>query len=189
MSGKTIRSFNGKPSEPTPVPSETPFAVQPDPPSTPRTEPEPLTGREAALRELLREAIEIVHQTDSIRSHADPNDKTGWNVHGIETCEDRLCMDALAALAPSDPDWLDPDWLDPDWLFVLKATHPIGGVFTAMPASNVERVCEVARRRLGEGPQSEKERLAQSLRDGDEQTFIAAIRKANRPTLGEVPHG
>ena len=55
-----------------------------------------------ALTALLREAIEAVHQTGSIRDHADPNDKTGWNVHGIETCEDALCVDALAALEPHD---------------------------------------------------------------------------------------
>ena len=46
--------------------------------------------------ELIRELAETVHQTGLIRDHADPNDKTGWNVHGIETCEDSLCVDALA---------------------------------------------------------------------------------------------
>lgn len=51
-----------------------------------------------ATRSLLREAIETVHQTGSIRDHSDPNDTTGWNVHGIETCADPLCVDALAAL-------------------------------------------------------------------------------------------
>jgi hypothetical protein len=45
---------------------------------------------------LIGELAEVVHQTDSLRSHADPNDKTGWNLHGIETCADPLCVDALA---------------------------------------------------------------------------------------------
>jgi hypothetical protein len=38
------------------------------------------------------------HQTGSIRDHADPKDRTGWNVHGIETCEDAYCLDARIAL-------------------------------------------------------------------------------------------
>ena len=53
----------------------------------------------AALDEadaLIGELAEVVHQTDSLRSHADPNDKTGWNRHGIETCADSYCVDALA---------------------------------------------------------------------------------------------
>jgi hypothetical protein len=53
----------------------------------------------AALGEadaLIGELAEVVHQTDSLRSHADPNDKTGWNRHGIETCADSYCVDALA---------------------------------------------------------------------------------------------
>ena len=53
----------------------------------------------AALDEadgLIGELAGVVHQTDSLRSHADPNDHTGWNLHGIETCADPLCMDALA---------------------------------------------------------------------------------------------
>jgi hypothetical protein len=65
-------------------------------------QPAPVTDaglREAQLAELLREAIEVVHQTESIRRHADPNDKTGWNIHGIETCADPLCVASLAALS------------------------------------------------------------------------------------------
>lgn len=50
------------------------------------------------LRELLREAIHEVHVTGSIRDHADPNDRTGWHVKGIETCADLLCVEARAVL-------------------------------------------------------------------------------------------
>jgi hypothetical protein len=67
------------------------------------------------LRELLREAIEAVHQTGSIRDHSDPNDTTGWNVHGIETCADPLCVDSLAALARSEspsPEGLTEAWAE-----------------------------------------------------------------------------
>ena len=53
------------------------------------------------LRELLREAIETVHQTGTLRDHADPGDRSGWNVHGIETCRYSLCIDVLAALERS----------------------------------------------------------------------------------------
>jgi hypothetical protein len=52
----------------------------------------------AALRGCLREAILQLHQTGLIRDHHDPADKTGWNVHGIETCADPLCVEALALL-------------------------------------------------------------------------------------------
>jgi hypothetical protein len=62
----------------------------------------PPSEEATGLRELLREAIEVVHQIGSLRDHADPNDKTGWNVHGIETCQDPLCVDALAALASTE---------------------------------------------------------------------------------------
>lgn len=58
-----------------------------------------LVSERETLRELLREAIETAHQTGTIRDHSDPNDTTGWNVHGIETCGDLLCVEALAALA------------------------------------------------------------------------------------------
>jgi hypothetical protein len=67
---------------------------------------------EGGLRELLREAIETVHQTGSIRDHSDPSDKTGWNVHGIETCADPLCEEAHNALAaPSRDAGLDVERL------------------------------------------------------------------------------
>jgi len=56
------------------------------------------TENAGALRDLIRELAETVHQTGSLRDHADPNDKTGWNVHAIETCDDGLCRDALAAI-------------------------------------------------------------------------------------------
>lgn len=49
---------------------------------------------------LFRDIVELAgafHQTGSIRDHADPNDTTDWNVHGIETCADVYCVDALAA--------------------------------------------------------------------------------------------
>jgi hypothetical protein len=72
------------------------------------------------LRELLREAIETVHQTGSIRNHSDPNDKTGWHVHGIETCEDALC--GLAALARSESP-SPGDGLDEDVLYLAQAAE------------------------------------------------------------------
>jgi hypothetical protein len=56
-------------------------------------------ARVARLLELVRELAETCHQTGSIRDHADPTDRTGWNVHSIETCDDSLCVDALQALA------------------------------------------------------------------------------------------
>ena len=56
------------------------------------------------LREALRDCAEAYHQTGSLRSHADPNDRTGWNLHGIETCEDDFCVEALAALAALETD-------------------------------------------------------------------------------------
>jgi hypothetical protein len=56
----------------------------------------------AKLRELIGELAHDYHHTGSIRDHADPNDKTGWNVKGIETCDDVLCREARAALGGSD---------------------------------------------------------------------------------------
>jgi hypothetical protein len=59
--------------------------------------------------EVIRELAEELHHTASIRDHADPNDRTGWHVHAIDTCEYDLCRDALAALsdlgasAPASP--------------------------------------------------------------------------------------
>ena len=59
-----------------------------------------------ALREAAQLALDLLpdlsvayHQVGSLRDHADPKDKTGWNLHGIETCEDVYCLDALASLA------------------------------------------------------------------------------------------
>lgn len=49
-------------------------------------------------RSLIRELAETVHQTGGARDHHDPIDVTGWNVHGIETCQDPLCVEALAIL-------------------------------------------------------------------------------------------
>ena len=66
--------------------------------------PEPApSGLDAETQSLIRELAETVHQTGSLRDHSDPNDRTGWNVHGIETCEDPLCIEALAALRASTP--------------------------------------------------------------------------------------
>lgn len=50
----------------------------------------------ADANSLIGELAVTVHQTDVVSNHADPKDKTGWNVHGIETCADPLCVDALA---------------------------------------------------------------------------------------------
>ena len=60
---------------------------------------EGLREANAKLRELLREIIEDYHQVGPVRDHADPKDKTGWNRHGIETCEDTYCLDALTTIA------------------------------------------------------------------------------------------
>jgi hypothetical protein len=51
------------------------------------------------LAEALRDMVPVYHQTGSLRDHADPTDRTGWNVKGVETCEDESCHDALDALA------------------------------------------------------------------------------------------
>jgi hypothetical protein len=72
--------------------------------AVPGVDPEPQASAldDPALREriidLIRELAEELHQTASIRDHADPNDRTGWHVHAIETCEYDLCVDSLAAL-------------------------------------------------------------------------------------------
>jgi hypothetical protein len=58
---------------------------------------EPTTEAGKRLLADIRELAEAFHQVGSLRDHADPNDTTGWNVHGIDTCEDVYCMDALAA--------------------------------------------------------------------------------------------
>lgn len=47
---------------------------------------------------LLDDAIYEYHVYGSIRDHHDPKDTSGWNVHGIETCEDGLCVEARKAL-------------------------------------------------------------------------------------------
>ena len=57
----------------------------------------PRTKAGADLQADIRELAEAFHQVGSLRDHADPNDKTGWNLHGIETCADPYCLDALAA--------------------------------------------------------------------------------------------
>lgn len=57
---------------------------------SPRTE----AGR--ALQAEYRELGEAFHQAGSLRDHADPKDKTGWNLHDIESCEDPYCLDALS---------------------------------------------------------------------------------------------
>jgi hypothetical protein len=56
----------------------------------------PTTAAGRALLSDYRELAGAYHQVGSLRDHADPNDRTGWNLHGIETCEDPYCMDALA---------------------------------------------------------------------------------------------
>jgi hypothetical protein len=63
-------------------------------------------ARHAALVAAARLSLDLLpdlsvafHQTGSIRDHADPKDRTGWNVHGIETCDDSYCLDAIAAIA------------------------------------------------------------------------------------------
>jgi hypothetical protein len=62
-------------------------------------------ARHAALVAAARMALDLLpdlsvayHQTGSIRDHADPKDRTGWNVHGIETCDDSYCTEGLAAV-------------------------------------------------------------------------------------------
>ena len=61
------------------------------------TDRTPSTAAGRTLLADIRELAGAFHQVGSLRDHADPNDKTGWNVHGIETCEDPYCMDALTA--------------------------------------------------------------------------------------------
>lgn len=57
---------------------------------------DPLREAAQAVVELLPELAAAFHQVGSLRDHADPKDKTGWNLHGIETCEDVYCVEALA---------------------------------------------------------------------------------------------
>ena len=52
----------------------------------------------AALVELVGELAQEYHHSGLISHHADPEDKTGWYVKGIETCADPLCVESLAAL-------------------------------------------------------------------------------------------
>jgi hypothetical protein len=77
--------------------------------------PDPMTGEDwdrlaalisvaekakvARLRELVGELAHEYHAYGLIKDHADPTDKTGWNVRGIETCGDVLCRQALAETA------------------------------------------------------------------------------------------
>ena len=58
-----------------------------------------LLGLLREAREALREAVETVHHTGSIRDHVDESDKTGWNVRGIETCRSPECVEDLDLLA------------------------------------------------------------------------------------------
>lgn len=62
----------------------------------------PLREAAQAALDLLPELSVAYHQVGSLRDHADPKDKTGWNLHGIETCEDTYCLDALATIAALD---------------------------------------------------------------------------------------
>jgi hypothetical protein len=52
----------------------------------------------AARDNLIRELVYEYHHSGSIRDHADPKDRTGWNVKGIETCDDTLCVEARLIL-------------------------------------------------------------------------------------------
>ena len=57
-----------------------------------------LAAAARAALDLLPDLSVAYHQVGSIRDHADPKDRTGWNVHGIETCDDSYCLDAIATI-------------------------------------------------------------------------------------------
>lgn len=60
-----------------------------------RTAVELADTRTERLRALLADMAPAFHATESVRDHADPTDKTGWHVKGIETCADALCVEAV----------------------------------------------------------------------------------------------
>jgi len=109
-------ALDGEPAIPAPLDviqhagTSTPFGPPPhvDDPTWDRhlATPAPQSDRHAALVAAARLALDLLpdlsvayHQTGSIRDHADPKDRTGWNVHGIETCDDSYCLDGIAAIA------------------------------------------------------------------------------------------
>lgn len=47
---------------------------------------------------LIRELAVEYHNTGLIRDHADPNIQIGWIIGAIKTCEDPLCVEALATI-------------------------------------------------------------------------------------------
>ena len=78
-----------RPKRPLPRSGDTGPTTQPAAPA------EGLREAAKAALELLTDLSVAYHQAGSIRDHADPNDKTGWNVHGIETCGDLYCTVGL----------------------------------------------------------------------------------------------
>lgn len=91
------------------------------------------------LRQLIRELAEEIHQTGSIRDHADPNDKTGWNVHGIETCEYALCVAALAATASTPEPYVAP----PTTTLEIRQSPTSGGKVRLHRAAEGQTVPEI----------------------------------------------
>jgi hypothetical protein len=53
--------------------------------------------RERVIDLILSLAVEL-HSTGLDINHADPTDRFGWNVNGIETCRYGLCVEALATI-------------------------------------------------------------------------------------------
>jgi len=45
----------------------------------------------------IRELAQVIHHTGNLRDHNNPNDKTGWNLGPIETCEDLYCIEGRDA--------------------------------------------------------------------------------------------
>lgn len=125
-----------------------------------------VSQRDVRLRDLLREAIEELHQVGLVSDHADPTDRTGWNVHGIETCGYPLCRDALAALAAADS--IDDAWIEAEselpkgWWLHLRRYRLLtidAHIYEAEAANSEHRIEEI-----GPTPAAALRVLAEKLR-------------------------
>ena len=58
--------------------------------------------RERMLAEALRDAIDVAHETDSLRNHSDDERKDGWFRAPLYRCTDVTCEQANEALRQHD---------------------------------------------------------------------------------------
>lgn len=108
------------------------------------------------MSETLREALELIaemapdyHFHGLVRDHADPTDKTGWNVKGIETCADPLCVEALRLAALAAPPVPAGD--ERERLAALLREQNIGIVALVAPRDSDAYWSEFAERLLAAG--------------------------------------